>query len=171
MKITKINDKYYDLSFFNHPGGDTALWHSFGRDATILFKSHHPFISDKKLNKILEKFEIKKLPTGYQLLPGEEIVPKYNYNSQFALELKETVNLYFEKNNISKKATQNKNIIIIILLSFRLIGLWLWLSGYWLSLLIYPLSAWLAGSNTFHDACHFCLSKSTWINELFSCYF
>ena len=53
MKISKINGKYYDLSNFNHPGGEIALWHSYGRDATILFKSYHPFVSEKKLESIV----------------------------------------------------------------------------------------------------------------------
>ena len=43
-KMTKIDGKYYDLSKFNHPGGDVALSHTFGRDSTILFKSYHQTI-------------------------------------------------------------------------------------------------------------------------------
>ena len=58
MNITKIQDKYYDLSNFNHPGGETAIWHSYGRDATVLFKSHHPIVSQKKINAILKQYEI-----------------------------------------------------------------------------------------------------------------
>jgi hypothetical protein len=34
------------------------LWHSFGRDSTVLFESHHPFVSKAKLDIILKKYEI-----------------------------------------------------------------------------------------------------------------
>ncbi len=71
MRITKINGKYYDLTNFNHPGGETAIWHSFGRDSTILFESHHPFVSKEKLEIILKKYEILELPKGINLLVGE----------------------------------------------------------------------------------------------------
>jgi len=53
-KMTKIDGKYYDLSKFNHPGGDVALSHTFGRDSTILFKSYHQFTSNKSLLSIIK---------------------------------------------------------------------------------------------------------------------
>jgi delta11-fatty-acid desaturase len=56
--ISKIHGKYYDLKSFNHPGGSTALWHSYGRDSTVLFESHHPLVSKDKLEIILKKYEI-----------------------------------------------------------------------------------------------------------------
>ena len=43
MKITKIHNKYYDLTNFNHPGGEDAIKLAYKRDATVLFESHHPF--------------------------------------------------------------------------------------------------------------------------------
>ena len=101
MKITKIFNKYYDLTNFKHPGGHIAIEHSYGRDATGLFKSYHPFIDQNKLKLILEKYEIKELPKNFKLLNGEEEIYKFNYDTEFSIELKEKVKNYFE--NISKK--------------------------------------------------------------------
>ena len=41
--ITKINDHYYNLTDFKHPGGDIAISHAKNIDATILFNTYHPF--------------------------------------------------------------------------------------------------------------------------------
>jgi len=53
MNITKIEGKLYNITDFKHPGGEMAKWHAKGRDATALFKSHHPFVSSQKLASIL----------------------------------------------------------------------------------------------------------------------
>ena len=94
MRITKIHGKYYDLTDFNHPGGDTAIWHAYGRDATVLFESYHPFVSKNKLDSILEKYEISELPHGYKLFPNEENVPQFDFDTEFSKELKIEVKKY-----------------------------------------------------------------------------
>ena len=52
-QITKIHNKYYDISKFNHPGGPIAMACAIGRDSTELFESHHQFTS-KDMSSILE---------------------------------------------------------------------------------------------------------------------
>jgi fatty acid desaturase len=176
IKITKINGKYYNLENFKHPGGNTALWHTFNRDSTILFNSYHPFSSQKKLLSILKKYEIDKLPKNYKLYNNEESVPKYNFNTKFSNELKTEVKKYFEelckKNKTtllqSVKANKKRWFLIIILNIFRLYFFLNWISGKTISLIMYPLTTWIAGANMFHDACHFSLSKYSFINDLFS---
>ena len=61
MKITKIFNKYYDLTNFKHPGGNISIENAYGIDATGLFKLYHPLIDQNKLILILEKYEIKEL--------------------------------------------------------------------------------------------------------------
>ena len=56
--LTRIHDKWHDLSKFDHPGGPVALGLAKGRDATALFESHHYFIERQKLLQILAKYEV-----------------------------------------------------------------------------------------------------------------
>jgi len=41
--ITKIHNKYYDLTNFKHPGGPISIALIDGRDGSELFESHHLF--------------------------------------------------------------------------------------------------------------------------------
>jgi fatty acid desaturase len=174
MKITKIHGKYYDLTNFNHPGGDIALYHSFERDATILFESHHPFVPKDKLYSILEKYEVSELPSGYKLLPNEDTVPQFEFDTEFANEIKDEVKKYFEQESKycdvklleATKATIWRWALIVLLTIFRIIGLWQWINGNWVGLITFPVTSWIAGSNTFHDACHFALSSNQKLNAL-----
>ena len=50
--ITKIHDKYYDLTNFKHPGGPITLSLVEGRDGTELFESHHLF-STRDMKEIM----------------------------------------------------------------------------------------------------------------------
>jgi fatty acid desaturase len=176
MKYTKINNKYYDLTNFKHPGGETALWHSYGRDATILFRSHHPFVSENKLETILKKYEISELPKGVKLYPNEENVPTFNYDTNFSNELKSEVKKYFNKqsnlNNIrlleATKATYSRWTIITLLTLIKIFCNILWIKGYWSSILLFPLFDWLSDVNVFHDGSHFALSLNQNINLYFA---
>lgn len=53
--VTRIHGVWYDVSAFaaQHPGGPLALGLSYGRDATILFESCHPFVSRQRLAGLL----------------------------------------------------------------------------------------------------------------------
>jgi delta11-fatty-acid desaturase len=174
MKFTKIAGKYYDLTTFRHPGGDTALWHAFGRDATVLFKSHHPFVSQQKLAAILSRYEVAKLPEMVTLLPGEEDVPQFSYDTQFSREVKREVQNYFETQVLDRgvpllvatKATTSRWLQLAVLSCIRLVCFWQWACGHVIGLLSYPVATWLAGSNSFHDACHFALSSNQTVNKL-----
>jgi cytochrome b involved in lipid metabolism len=55
--ISKIHNKYYDLTNFKHPGGPIALALIDGRDGTELFESHHLF-TNRNMKQILERYEI-----------------------------------------------------------------------------------------------------------------
>ena len=84
MKITKIHGKYYDLQDFKHPGGDDAIWHSYGRDATAMFEQYHSMANQQYLQRILQKYEIpenKIREAKKYLLQGEDDVPQFNFNS------------------------------------------------------------------------------------------
>lgn len=59
--ITKIHNKYYDLTDFKHPGGPIPIGLIENRDGTELFESHHLF-TNKSIMDILESYEMKPAP-------------------------------------------------------------------------------------------------------------
>ena len=75
--ITKINNKYYNLTDFKHPGGDIAILHAKNRDATILFNSYHPFSKDKIL-KSIEKYRIEEPRSNKIITPKQ-----FNFDTPF----------------------------------------------------------------------------------------
>ena len=172
MKITKINGIYYDLSTFDHPGGKTAILHSFDRDATILFKSHHPFVSENKLETTLKKYEITDLPEGYTLFEGEKDIPQFNYDTEFFKELKHEVRKYFETESKQRgiklleatKATPWRWFQLFVLTIFKIFSNIIWIQGWWISLILFPLFDWICSVNIFHDASHFAMSINPTVN-------
>lgn len=178
MNITKIHGKYYDLTDFNHPGGDDAIWNSYGRDATVMFEQYHPMVNKTFLETTLNRYEVpenKIMEAKKHLLPDEDNIFQFEFKSVFAQELKEEVKLHFitkaktESTTIRKvtKASTSKWIsVITCLLLYFFTGL-LWLQGSYIGLILFPLIQWL-NFVTFHDACHFCLSDKPVINKVFS---
>jgi cytochrome b involved in lipid metabolism len=59
--ITKIHNKYYDLTDFKHPGGPIPIGLIENRDGTELFESHHLF-TNKSTMDILESYEMNPAP-------------------------------------------------------------------------------------------------------------
>ncbi len=61
-----IHGKVYDITNFipTHPGG-SLIRTAIGRDATILYETHHNLLDINKINKILEKYLIGEIE-GYQ---------------------------------------------------------------------------------------------------------
>jgi fatty acid desaturase len=163
MKITKIYDKYYDLTNFNHPGGKEAIWHSYNIDSTTLFESYHILSDKKKLLDILNKFAIDT-PSEIKLNDNSNIL--FKYNSNFANDLTKELKNYFKYK--SHKATFNRWLLIGFLFILRIISIYYWLNESLIGLFLYPLFSWLSIANTFHDACHFSLSKYAFINKIFS---
>lgn len=172
MKYTKIHNKHYDLTNFDHPGGVTPISQAYGRDATVMFESHHPFVDKSKLDALLKKYEINKLPDGIELLPGEEDVPKFDFDSDFAIELKQEVRKYFEEESKRRgvtliqatKARHSHLLYIGFFFILRLIVNIMWLKGWWLSLILMPICDWVSGSSIFHDALHFAMFYNEYVN-------
>ena len=178
--ITKIRNKYYNIENFKHPGGEDAIWHSYGRDSTAMFEMYHPFVNKDKLQNILSKYEISSDKVSEEeakqfLLQGEDNVPQFEYETEFSKEVKQEVYNYFQKeakkNNTTirkiTKASMGRWILIIFLNMLRILSIIGWLNGYIYGLFAFPLLFWL-NTSVFHDACHFALSVNPFINKLFS---
>ena len=171
---TRLHNKWYDLSSFQHPGGPVALGLSNNRDATALFESHHPFLSRDRLRKILSKYEIEGPSEGSAMTLLTN--PPYEWdgvdNDAFTCEVKQHVNEHFaaiaERRGVSvheaTKATPARWLLIWTLIAVFVSTLPPFVSGNYAFLLVTPLAAWLAVVNMFHDACHFALSTNWRVN-------
>jgi len=169
--ITKIHDKYYDLSKFNHPGGIEALSTCFDRDGTILFESHHPLVNKTKLNYYLKKYEIND---GTKRAFNKTTT--FIFDSKFAIELKTEVANYFKsikgKKSLIESTKENK--FRQIQTFFFLIGIFfcyyitLFSKNIWLCMFIEPIISWISGVNIFHDASHYSISIYPIINNILS---
>ncbi|KAL3684049.1 hypothetical protein R1sor_002071 [Riccia sorocarpa] len=175
--ITKIHDKWYDLTDFEkvHPGGPVSLGLAAGRDATVMFESHHPFTHRRILDAILEKYELDEtLSRDLKTLEEQHGIDehRFNWKSDFGDALKFHVKEYFQaeakRRNVSlaaaTKAPPERWYEIALLGAICAVCFLSFLRGDWISLLTFPVSVWVFGSNTFHDAAHFALHKNWRIN-------
>jgi len=177
--LTKIHGKWYDLTEFerHHPGGPVALGLARGRDATVMFESHHPFTSRAALNAILAKYEIDASDSKrLQTLEEQHGIPEHQFEwpSAFGEALKFQVKEYFQgeanRRNVSlreaTKATPARWTEIAIMAVFYVATFSGFFHGDWRFLVLFPLTAWLVGVNTFHDATHFALTSNWRINAI-----
>ena len=188
---TRIHGLDYNLDGFDHPGGAYALNHAYGRDATVLFESMHPFVDKVKLRKVLSKYRTSptKADTPSLLLEGEAEAPAFKYDSAFGNDLKERVNAHFVAQAASRgvsihesiKATPWEWVRLTMLhtMTFSVLAAYAYtwststIAGAPFSLgLLLGLCLFVSGVNVFHDGAHFSLSTNAWLNHAaHSCYF
>lgn len=159
--ITMIHNKYYDLTDFKHPGGPVAIALISNRDGTELFESHHLY-STKSIPSILSRYEIPSNPKS--LISSSDI---YNWeltkSSEFTKALKDLARQEIGQNiKITWFRFFELTLIVLLAISQYI----LFYQGYWFSVLTMPLTYWLVGVNTFHDAAHFGISWNWKINRL-----
>ena len=60
--ITKIHNKYYNLSDFKkkHPGGEKILECCEGIDATAAFESYHVFVNMEKIKRTMKQYQCEE---------------------------------------------------------------------------------------------------------------
>jgi linoleoyl-CoA desaturase len=116
-----------------------------------------------------------KRDLNYQLLRMNYEKIKYkNTNQEFATELRNTVNQYFENRGISKQGGTQIIIKTAIMISVYFVPYSLMMTGL-LTTVFSVLIAWFImgigmsglGVATMHDANHGSFSKYTWVNKLF----
>ena len=187
--LTKIHNKWYNITNFDHPGGPIALSLINGRDGTALFESHHPFMSRSHLMKILNKYEVRNKQQQIELqckLMDIRDDGYYNWddieNDTFVLDLKTYVIDYFtniaKKRNVSlnqaAKATPARWMLIVSLMTCFFGTLPYYIAGYWVFLFVTPTLAWITAVNYWHDGLHFSLSTdwrvNAWLPYLFPYY-
>ena len=162
--LTSVHGITYDLTNFKHPGGPVSLGLARDRDATALFEAHHPFTSESKMKAIMKKYvaknqEIQFLSTREA---NEDSVFDWENESkeaQFSREVVAEVKEYFQKEAKRKgislleatKATKRRWTEMILFSSVFLCTVPFYVSGYWFSLFVLPLFAWLYAAAIVHD--------------------
>jgi len=177
--LTRIHDKWYDLTKFEHPGGPIALSLIHQRDGTALFESHHPFMKRGKLLQILSKYEIsgddEKQCMGCALMdPRDDGYYAWDGidNDKFVSDLRGLVHDYFSTIaetrgmplNQAAKATPARWMLVLSLMTSFFGTLPWYIGGSWLMLFVTPILAWVTIANYWHDALHFALSNNWRIN-------
>lgn len=162
-KLWIINKKCYNLDPFleKHPGGKKMLLLNKGRDCTELFYTYHA-LSKKKIGDMMEKYYIRDAKPY-------EIETPFNWDNQDVYsELKQLVIKYFDNNGITSKATSMVWIIYAVWTLITLITYYYWFRGYWITLPIVSLIGMYYSGEILHDATHYSIHKSAYINELLS---
>mmetsp|Transcript_61825 Transcript_61825/g.70927 ORF Transcript_61825/g.70927 Transcript_61825/m.70927 type:complete len:426 (+) Transcript_61825:130-1407(+) len=169
--VTRIHDKHYDLTNFNHPGGPIALSLADNRDATGLFISHHPFVAKDRLAAIMKKYE-------FTPKEGEEIEKDiyfdYEKESPFAKEVVANARQYFQriadKKGISitraTKANTGRYMEYLFLLVCYVVSMYYWFAGHWWAFFVWPFALWELSIHSYHDACHFAVTYNWRFNFL-----
>lgn len=177
--ISKIHDKYYDFTEFKHPGGLIALSLSLERDATELFESMHQFSDAKKLEAIINKYEVKDIKD----IPNEKLIESsgvYDWNETntcaFTKDLREIANSVLmpgrkdgegDKKGLTKINSQ-KILEVLVFFVLACFQYYYFVQGKYFSLFTFPTALWMFTVNVFHDGSHFALSKYPVVNHIFT---
>lgn len=161
-----INGKVYNMTKYvsRHPGGHMILMGA-GRDATALFESHHP-LKVTQNEALLKKFYVGDV-AGWD--------PKLNYElqSRYYVTLKERVERYFAKSNMSPRDSPHmwlKTLFVLSLWSLSYYGTFFGFPSSMLwsvaSAVVFGLSIGLVGMCIMHDGNHGGYSDHPLINRV-----
>lgn len=154
---TQIHGDVYTISSFQHPGGDLALAHARGRDATILFESYHFSCNQARIAHALKSLPSREVPNYKPLL---------DWNTPFQEDLKKEVSVHFPT-RASRKVPLHFLVFDLVVIALLIYSYFSWLQGSYLALISIPLLGWL-NLGVFHSACHFAFTSSQFINEIAS---
>jgi fatty acid desaturase len=179
--LTRINNKYYNLQNFSHPGGPLALACCYHRDATELFYSYHQFKNLSQIHLILQKYEVyfpsKTSPhlsdgsSGKEKSENEDIIPSHqvfdwneSLSSEFYADLMISLTPYFQTHGT--KINSQRILELLILFGVTISQYLYFLTGkYYITLFTFPMSLFIFISNIGHDSSHFSLTSIHWLND------
>ena len=152
-----IDGVVYDISNFDHPGGETINVFG-GNDASTVYRMIHPHHAGGK-NKHLEKLEQVGIIKDYKC--------EYKFDTEFEREIKEEVFKIVKRGKEFGTTGYFVRAISYIVLFCYLHYLWVYAGqvSYTLAI-VYGVSQALIGLNVQHDANHGAASRKTWINDL-----
>eukprot|EP01035_Chromulina_nebulosa_P017165 gene17165-22680_t len=154
-----VHGKVYDITSFigRHPGGSVILT-SLGRDATVLFETHHNLVQDiDKINKILSKMQIGVIP-NYK--------PIAKFDSPFAVKMLGKVREYVKDKSHRDSFYGISALLFFYVTFFSLVAI----AFYTGSLFVAPLIGVMMGVGHLagHAGNHWSLSSYDWLNKLVS---
>jgi len=147
-----IDGIIYDISSFNHPGGDSINIFG-GNDVTTQYKMIHPYHTSKHLEKMKV---VGKVPDYYS---------EYEWDTPFEREIKREVFKIVRRGQEFGTYGYFFRATLYIFLFFYLQYLWMQKTSYTLAL-FYGVSMASIGLNVQHDANHGAASKNVWVNDL-----
>mmetsp|Transcript_12747 Transcript_12747/g.32128 ORF Transcript_12747/g.32128 Transcript_12747/m.32128 type:complete len:465 (+) Transcript_12747:136-1530(+) len=147
-----IDGVIYDISSFEHPGGDSIKLFG-GNDVTIQYKMIHPYHTTKHLEKMKA---VGTVPDYAQ---------EYKWDTPFEREIKQEVFKIVRRGREFGTKGYFFRVAIYLTVFFYLKYLWMQQSSYSLAI-VYGISMGLIGLNVQHDANHGAASKKVWVNEL-----
>jgi len=156
LKTTEvvIDGIIYDISDFDHPGGDSIELFG-GNDATVTYKMVHPYHTSKHLEKMKRVGKV----ADYEM--------EYKFDTPFEREVKKEVFKIVRRGKEFGTFGWHARCIFYCTLFFTLQYFWVF-SGPTLALaIIYGMSQAFIGLNVQHDANHGAASKKPWINDVY----
>ena len=147
-----IDGVIYDISSFDHPGGESINIFG-GNDVTTQYKMIHPYHTAKHLEKMKA---VGKVP---------DYAAEYKWDTPFEREIKREVFKIVRRGKEFGTYGYFFRAFSYLVAFFYLQYLWMQESSYTLAI-IYGISMGLIGLNVQHDANHGAASKKVWVNDL-----
>jgi len=152
-KEVVIDGVIYDLTDFDHPGGDSILLFG-GNDVTVQYKMIHPYHTSKHLEKMKE---VGKVSDSKQ---------DYVFDTPFEREMKrEVFKIVRRGREFGTPGYLFRAFTYIGIMTF-LQYMWVTQGPTWTLALLLGISQASIGLNVQHDANHGAASKRPWVNDL-----
>jgi len=158
MKTLKNNEvcidgKVYDLTGFDHPGGETIEIFG-GNDVTETYKMIHPYHTEKHLKKMTYLGKVSDYSS------------EYKFDTEFEREIKREVFKIVRRGKEYGTWGWHFRCAFYVSFFFYLQYLWVTQGPSWTLALIYGASQALIGLNVQHDANHGAASRNHYINDI-----
>jgi acyl-lipid (7-3)-desaturase (Delta-4 desaturase) len=147
-----IDGIIYDITSFQHPGGDSINIFG-GNDATVAYKMIHPYHTKKHL----EKMKVLGTVPDYYC--------EYKFDTPFEREIKKEVFQIVRRGKEFGTPGYMFRVVCYVSLFFYLQYLWMRETSFRLAV-FYGISMALIGLNVQHDANHGAASRTVWINDV-----
>jgi len=148
-----IDGVVYDLTSFDHPGGDSVLIFG-GNDVTIQYKMIHPYHTSKHLGKMKAIGKVS------------DYKPEYAFDTPFEREIKKEVFKIVRRGREFGTTGYLARAIFYCVLLAVLQGIWVKFGSTIGLAIALGISQASIGLNVQHDANHGAASKKVWVNDL-----
>lgn len=153
--LVKLNNNIYDISRFQHPGGNYIMKQVVNKDVTVLYNTYH---YHERIPESLESCKVDSV----QVFTKK---PEYIFDSELAKDLRK---LWFRGANVAPTEWWIRTGVITALFLYFEYAYHFYNS--WYNALSLGIVYALIGLNIGHDAGHGAVSRNPYINNFFECY-